>query len=273
MNKSTYVFYMLVFNLIFSQDKGQKLYDSKKYDEAREYYQSIVDQRENDKNAYFGIGASAYQENDLNLAETSFIQSIEEDNENLSSKSYFNLGRIYQDKGALDSSLAFYKKSIELNPNDIDAKINYELLKNTISEQQKQESDSKSDDSPSKNKDQDNQGNNEHNKNDQSSKNQSNKNNENSENDKNNDLANNDKEEEGENDHAETNNKKNEKKKDIDSEDLQSQDGNIETDTKENKKEQIRQAEALLNALKKQEQINQKQKILKTRLFKFDKDW
>ena len=264
---------MLVFNLIFSQDKGQKLYDSKKYDEARKYYQFIIDQRENDKNAYFGIGASAYQENNLNLAETSFIKSIDEVNDNLSSKSYFNLARIYQDKGILDSSLAFYRKSIELNSSDIDAKINYELLKNVIAEQQKQESNNNSDGSSSKNKDQGNEENNEQNKNDQSSKNQSNKNNENSENDKNNDLVNNDKEEKSENDHTETSNLKNEKKKDLDSEDLQSQDGNSETNTKDNKKEQIRQAEALLNALKEQEQINQKQKILKTRLFKFDKDW
>jgi len=33
------------------------------------------------------------------------------------------------------------------------------------------------------------------------------------------------------------------------------------------------QAEAILNALKDQEKINQKQKISKTKSFKFDKDW
>ena len=41
----------------------------------------------------------------------------------------------------------------------------------------------------------------------------------------------------------------------------------------ENKSDQLLQAEAILNALKDQEKINQKQKILKTKSFKFDKDW
>ena len=41
----------------------------------------------------------------------------------------------------------------------------------------------------------------------------------------------------------------------------------------ENKSDELMQAEAILNALKDQEKINQKQKILKTKSFKFDKDW
>ena len=41
----------------------------------------------------------------------------------------------------------------------------------------------------------------------------------------------------------------------------------------ENKSDELMQAETILNALKDQEKINQKQKILKTKSFKFDKDW
>ena len=40
-----------------------------------------------------------------------------------------------------------------------------------------------------------------------------------------------------------------------------------------NKSDELMQAEAILNALKDQEKINQKQKILKAKSFKFDKDW
>ena len=39
------------------------------------------------------------------------------------------------------------------------------------------------------------------------------------------------------------------------------------------KSDQIRQAEAILNAIKGQEKINQKNKILKSKSFKLDKDW
>ena len=45
------------------------------------------------------------------------------------------------------------------------------------------------------------------------------------------------------------------------------------SEPKEYKSDQLMQAEAILNALKDQEKINQKQKISKTKSFKFDKDW
>ena len=46
-----------------------------------------------------------------------------------------------------------------------------------------------------------------------------------------------------------------------------------ESEQNENKSDDLMQMEAILNALKDQEKINQKQKILKTKSFKFDKDW
>ena len=47
----------------------------------------------------------------------------------------------------------------------------------------------------------------------------------------------------------------------------------IENDLEPEKLDQIRQAEAILNAIKGQEKINQKNKILKSKSFKLDKDW
>ena len=39
------------------------------------------------------------------------------------------------------------------------------------------------------------------------------------------------------------------------------------------KTDQMMQAEAILNAIKGQEKINQKHKILKSKDYKYDKDW
>ena len=39
----------------------------------------------------------------------------------------------------MEESLEYYKKSIVLNPEDKDAKINYELLKQTLQQQQDQQ--------------------------------------------------------------------------------------------------------------------------------------
>ena len=138
-----------------------------------------------------------------------------------------------QDKNELEKSLAFYRKSLELNPADIDAKVNYELLKRQISQNQKDENQS----------------------NEQSSERNENENSEKE--DENNELA--------------EQNKKEQEESKGDKQDETSQ--NNPGNEGENKSDELMQAEAILNALKDQEKINQKQKILKTKSLKFDKDW
>ena len=66
-------------------------------------------------------------------------------------------------------------------------------------------------------------------------------------------------------------NKKEQEESEGDKQDGNSQ-NNLDNDG-ENKSDELMQAEAILNALKDQEKINQKQKILKTKSLKFDKDW
>ena len=223
----------LLFSTLMGQDKGQKLFEQKKYDEARRYYESILDKRDEDKAALFGIGSSAYYQNDIEAALNSFRNILDSEDDQLKSKSYYNLARILQDKNELEKSLALYRKSLELDPTDIDAKVNYELLKRQISQNQKDENQSNEQDS-------------ERNENENSEKE-----------DENNKLAD-----------------QNKKEQEESKEDKQDEaDQNIPDNDGGNKSDELMQAEAILNALKDQEKINQKQKILKTKSLKFDKDW
>ena len=66
-----FIFLFILFTGLFSQDKGQKLFKEKKYNEARKYYESVLDQRDDDKAAMFGLGSSAYYQNDICLLYTS----------------------------------------------------------------------------------------------------------------------------------------------------------------------------------------------------------
>ena len=66
-------------------------------------------------------------------------------------------------------------------------------------------------------------------------------------------------------------NRKEQEESEGDKQDGNSQ-NNLDKDS-EKKSDELMQAEAILNALKDQEKINQKQKILKTKSLKFDKDW
>ena len=229
--KSIIIF--LLFSTLMGQDKGQKLFEQKKYDEARRYYESILDKRDEDKAALFGVGSSAYYLDDIEGALNSFGNTLDSEDDQLKSKSYYNLARILQDKNELEKSLALYRKSLELDPTDIDAKVNYELLKRQISQNQKDENQS-------------NEQNSERNENENSEKE-----------DENNELA--------------EQNKKEQEESKGDKQDEADQ--NIPDNEGENKSDELMQAEAILNALKDQEKINQKQKILKTKSFKFDKDW
>ena len=229
--KSIIIF--LLFSTLMGQDKGQKLFEQKKYDEARRYYESILDKRDEDKAALFGVGSSAYYLDDIEGALNSFGNTLNSEDDQLKSKSYFNLARILQDKNELEKSLALYRKSLELDPTDIDAKVNYELLKRQISQNQKDENQS----------------------NEQSSERNENENSEKE--DENNELAEQNKKEQEES--------KGDKQDEVDQ--------NIPDNEGENKSDELMQAEAILNALKDQEKINQKQKILKTKSLKFDKDW
>ena len=255
-----FILLFIFFTGLFSQDKGQKFFKEKKYNEARKYYESVLEHRDDDKAAMFGLGSSAYYQNDIEAALNSFGNTIDTENKALRSKSYYNIARILQDKNEIEQSLSFYRKSLELNPGDMDTKINYELLKNQMKQHQKQE-------------DNQNKENND-NQNDESQQNQDQSNKE----DENNSQENESKSEQYKNENKE------EDKNEMVENDSSKQD---ESPTKEtdqnandqpleenkNKSDELMQAEAILNALKDQEKINQKQKILKTKSYKFDKDW
>ena len=238
----TYYFFILA-NLIIANDKVMDLFNNGNYKEAAEYYSSILKERGEDKAASFNLGASQYYMEDNVSALKRFEQALGSKDRMLQSKALYNIARILQDQNELDKSLSLYKKSLELNPNDIDSKINYELLKKMINQQdsQDQENNQNQEGSEEQQDDQNQEG---------SEEQQDDQNQEGSE----------------------------EQQNDQNQEGSEEQQQNPSTsqaeDTLEPEKlDQIRQAEAILNAIKGQEKINQKNKILKSKSFKLDKDW
>ena len=180
-------------HFMFGQDKGKSAYNDQRYGDAKIYYQDILSKRKNDNAAKFGLGVTAYKQKDIETALSSLNAAKNSEDSKLASKAYYNLGNMLREQNKMDESLAFYKKAIELDPSDQDAKINFELLKQVIQEQQNQEQ--------------------------------------------------------------------------------QNQDQKDKKEDDEQKTDQQIQAEAILNALKDQEKINQKRQIKKARSRKMEKDW
>ena len=255
--KNIFLSIYVVSNYLFSQDIGQKLFEEKKYDESQKYYESILRQRVGDKAAQYGIGSSAYYQNNIEGALNSFGNILDSEDKELKSKAYYNIARILQDKNEAEQSLSYYRKSLELNPNDIDTKINYELLKNQIRQNKEQKDGENKENNESKNEEEQQQ------------------NGQNDEDQNKNDGQSNAEVEENSN----KDNKNNMEENNSSDQDQSQKQAESQPEEKnasqqnENKSDELMQAEAILNALKDQEKINQKQKILKTKSFKFDKDW
>ena len=228
----------LILGVALSQDKGQKAYNDGKYHEARSYYEHVLKNREKDDAAHFGLGATAYQQQDMETAARSLNSIMNSEDKSLASKAMFNLGNMFRDQQKMEESLALYRKAIELDPTDEDAKVNYEMLKQVVQQQQKEQQQQDQDSEQEQDQDSD------------SDKNQ----------------------DQGSDQNQEQQQKQSQAEQEKqDQEQKQSQ--AKQEESKEEKTDKQMQAEAILNALKDQEKINQKRQIAKAKSRKLEKDW
>jgi len=161
--KLTVIIFLLV-NGIFADDEGLNNYKNKKFEEAKKYYEQILTARENDAAASLGLGASQYQLGDIPNAAKSFEDALQSKNINIQDRAYYNLGNALYSQQRMEESIAFYRKALVLNPNDDDAKFNYELAKYIAQQQQEQNQDSQNDQQDQQNQQQNNSNNDQDNK-------------------------------------------------------------------------------------------------------------
>lgn len=246
--------FLLYLGVLFGQDKGKKAYEEGQYDEARIYYEHVLKNRKKDNGAQFGLGVTAYQQKDMETAARALNNAMNSDDKSLASKAMYNLGNMFRDQQKMEESLALYRKAIELDPTDEDAKVNYELLKQVLQQQeQKQQEDKQNQEQDQEKQDQQKQ--------DQDSEGQDeqNKNQDNPEKSE-------DKQKQQEDQQQSQSEKEKEKKE-------QQQSQAKKDETQDQKTDKQMQAEAILNALKDQEKINQKRQIAKSKSRKLEKDW
>ena len=246
--------FILASTIILCQDKGQSLYNAEKYEDAKKYYEYVLEHRNQDDAAMFGLGATLYKTDKPEAAETIFNGVLNTNNKNLKSKALYNLGSLSNERGELEQSLEFFKKAIEFDPSNHDAKINYEILKRKITEKQNdQEKDSGKD--------------NQKNERDKKSEknNQLNEKEKKDENNENSDQVSKNKEDSN---HGGSDKKEKEEKKGNDDNSKKTQPNDSEIEKNKNP-----HAEAILNALKDSEQINQKRQIKRSKKIKMENDW
>ena len=267
-----------LFRLLSAQDEGLDAFKKRDYKKSFEYYLSVLQGRENDVSAKYGAGVSAFKNQDTETGKNYLLEVSNSEDKFIASKAHYNLANIYKDENKLEESFYHYKKAIELNASDDEARINFELLKKILNQQNK---DSLSQNNQNENSDkgqEDKSG--QDNQSEDNDKSQTDINDQ--KNQRNNEQNGNEVEEEG---------SKNDQNQKFDQDDLAKNNGADKSerdaepqkspnpnqdsnplDSKQLSDAQI-QAEAILNSLKNQEKINQKQKLLKVKSRKLEKDW
>ena len=225
---------------LISQDAGYKLYKDGDIESALEYYKALI-QLDNDdisrEDILYNIG-TIYSNMDSTSEAGSIFKQAYHDSLDFSSALSYNYGNVLYRDEQLDKSLEAYKNTLLKNPNDSDARKNYEFVKNKIKKNKNME---KQQDQNQDSKDNEEDKNDNNNNNSDQNKNQ----NENEKNEKNNSENNNE-------------NPQNE---------------SPQVGNNQNKQIQSNQsAENILNALKENEKVNKKRKQ-KNYSQESNKDW
>jgi len=125
--------------------KGNQLYKNEKFDEAlKEYNEVLVESPDSDIINY-NIGTALYKKGDYQKAVESFTKALITESPGIEAKANYNignckyrLGKLKENTdlagavGLLRESLDYYKRAIELNQKDEDAKYNHEFVEREL---------------------------------------------------------------------------------------------------------------------------------------------
>lgn len=225
---------------LISQDVGYKLYKDGEIESALEYYQALIQLGNDDisrEDILYNIG-TIYSNMDSISEAGSIFQQAYHDSLDFSSDLSYNYGNVLYRGEQLDKSLEAYKNTLLKNPNDSDARKNYEFVKNKIKKNKNMEK--------------------------QQDQNQDSKDNEEDKSDNNNSDQN-------KNQNENEKDKENNSEKNNNNEDPQNESPQVGNN--QNKQMQSNQsAENILNALKENEKVNKKRKE-KNYSQESNKDW
>ena len=125
-----------------SPDPALNAYRQGDYDKAIELYSELLAKNTDDKNIKFNLGGAFYKKGTLNSAKSGFEDALTLEAPKAKSSAYYNLGNTLFKMNKPEKSLEAFKYAMKFNPEDEDAKFNYEFVKSMLEEnKEKQEGD------------------------------------------------------------------------------------------------------------------------------------
>ncbi|MEK6645173.1 MAG: VWA domain-containing protein [Candidatus Firestonebacteria bacterium] len=114
--------------------QGNKYYKHKQYDKALEKYRDAQISSPESPVLHFNIGNSNYKKEMYEQALPEFEKATYSKDIKIQAKTYYNAGNCLYKQNKLPESIQYYKKALELDPNDEDAKYNIEFVQKKIKE-------------------------------------------------------------------------------------------------------------------------------------------
>ena len=154
------ILFISIISLSFlsSQDMGYKMYENGDIKSALDYYEKLIKiENENisQEELLFNIG-TIYSQMDSTSKASSVFEQAYEDSSGYSSDLSYNHGNTLYRSQQLDESLKAFREALLINPDNLDARKNYEFVKSEIkknkSMQKKKDESKKSDEEENNNK-------------------------------------------------------------------------------------------------------------------------
>ncbi len=133
--------------------KANSAFERGDYAEAAELYRQAIDQNPDDARLYFNLARTLYELGESEAAMEAYdrFKSLTESPSDRSFADY-NKGRMLTDMGNYQEAIDYFREALINNPDDPDAKFNYELA---VRKQQEQENDPSAEESDDGDGDQD----------------------------------------------------------------------------------------------------------------------
>ena len=152
---SIYFSLVLLFSptLGYCKSESVKLYQNGKYDKALEKMLSEQVKDPENLELKYNIANTHYRLNHFDEAMKSYADVALSGDKDLSFKAYYNSGNVAYRQGKLEEAISYYEHSLEIKPDDEDAKYNLDFVREEL---KKRINESKNQEKPPGNQDQEN---------------------------------------------------------------------------------------------------------------------
>lgn len=135
-----FLFLLLIGGGSTTFEMAEQLYRSKKYPEALQAYKTLLDKHQEEMPQIRYNIAQCYMHLDSTEAAINFLLQVSGTNAeaSLKSSSLNYLGFLYIKKEKKREALSFFQKALKENPNNEEARYNYELLKKQIGDEEEE---------------------------------------------------------------------------------------------------------------------------------------